>query len=709
MKQLSLDGEDRHALLTNARCLTEGVDVPSLDGVAFIDPRSSQVDIVQAVGRAIRKSENKEIGTIVLPVLIPTGSDAEEALEDTAFKPIWAILNALKSHDDDFAVELNNLRTELGRTGEHGDLPNRLVEDLPTNIDSLLPGFSYKLTIAILENSTDSWDWWYGVLLKYVGQYGSSRVKSEETFEGHRIGAWVAAQRSNNNRGTISRGLLSPERRKLLDDLPQWTWDPIEDFWDEMYEAVNAHIFLNDDNRITHATIDREGRKIGQWVVGLRSRYKKGQLSESQTQQLEQIPGWSWQPIDDKWELMYLKVKNMSPDMIKNSTVDSDGAKVGSWVSSQRSKKKRGLLSADQIKKLEALPNWSWNPNDGQWESSFELLREFQRINGHVNPTKEDEIAGFKIGVWAGSQRRKKRNNQLSEAQIEMLSSLGFLWRINAGHGEFFDSFIAHLEIWIRQGGSPTPQQIKNGLSPVMEDGYRIADQAIQARRAIAGKVKNVMPTEQQVKQLEALGFDFQIMRKKKLKDFQLAYRCINFESPISKATFNQYPIDEIATSSRLHVECICPECDHVWEIAIRFLTGAETPCPNCRLRMPDPKGKKNPIVNHPNWQFISQYWDHKKNDAAGIDPELVGEGSSWRTAFLKCPDCDTEWQRIISSLRHSFSCPQCIKMGRRFRPDVIVEMHRLVQEGVAVEEIAKRFAVLPTVLGRLLQDQSDH
>jgi hypothetical protein len=124
---------------------------------------------------------------------------------------------------------------------------------------------------------------------------------------------------------------------------------------------------------------------------------------------------------------------------------------------------------------------------------------------------------------------------------------------------------------------------------------------------------------------------------------------------------------------------------------------------------MPDPKGKKNPIANHPNWQFISQYWDREKNDTAGIDPELVGEGSSWRTAFLKCPDCNTEWQRIISILRHSFSCPQCMKMGRRFRPDVIAEMHRLVQEGVAVEEIAKRFAVLPTVLGRLLQNQTDH
>ncbi len=68
-------------VLTNARCLTEGVDVPTLDGVAFIDPRRSQVDVVQAVGRAIRKAEDKTVGTIVIPVFVDEDDDPEEALE----------------------------------------------------------------------------------------------------------------------------------------------------------------------------------------------------------------------------------------------------------------------------------------------------------------------------------------------------------------------------------------------------------------------------------------------------------------------------------------------------------------------------------------------------------------------------------------------------------------------------------------------------
>ena len=105
--------DNQRGLLTNARCLSEGLDVPSLDGVAFIAPRSSQIEIIQAVGRAIRLSENKKAGAIVLPVFIDNSDDPERALEEGNFKPIWDVLNALKSHDDVLAEEINEFRREL--------------------------------------------------------------------------------------------------------------------------------------------------------------------------------------------------------------------------------------------------------------------------------------------------------------------------------------------------------------------------------------------------------------------------------------------------------------------------------------------------------------------------------------------------------------------------------------------------------------------
>jgi superfamily II DNA or RNA helicase len=713
IKQLSLDGANRHALLTNARCLTEGVDVPSLDGVAFIDPRSSQVDIIQAVGRAIRKSANKEIGTIVLPVLIPTDSDADHALEDTAFKPIWAILNALKSHDEDLATELSNLRTELGKTGEPSDTPVRLVEDLPADIDSILPGFSHKLSIAILENSTSSWDWWFGLLLKYVDENGTSRLTSDEIFKGHRLGSWVSAQRSNNNRRVTGRGFLTPERWSLLNQLPQWTWDPIDDYWEEMFNALKTHIALHPHQSVNHATIDSQGRKIGNWVVTLRTRYKAARLTREQIDLLEQLPGWSWQPIKDQWNDNFLKLKRMveiNPTLIiKFSEISDDGTRIGQWVISQRQRMKRGLLDPDEVQKLESLPNWSWNPNEEQWDSAFNLLCLYKEAFERVNPTKNEEFQGFKLGAWVGAQRQRFRNGNLSQEEFNLLDSLGFQWKVNAGHGEFFDSFIAHLELWISKGGDPNPRQVRNGQSPVMEDGYKISEQATQARRAIAGRVKNALPTKEHLDRLTELGFDFKIMRKKKLQDYERAYRCIDFEHPTSISTFEKHSIDEIATSSRLSVGCKCPDCDHTWEAVIRFLTGAEIPCPNCRLKAPDPKGKANPLINHPNWQFISQYWDDHKNKEAGVDPRVIGEGSNRYSAFLKCPDCGATWQRKISILRKAFTCSLCARQNRRFRPDVIAEMQRLTDQGTPTNETAKRFGILPTVMDRILRENSNN
>ena len=112
------DGE--RGLLTNARCLAEGVDVPTLDGVAFIDPRRSEVDIVQAVGRAIRQADDKTVGTIVIPVFIDTDEDPQIALDSSAFKPVWDVIKALRSHDDELGEELDELRRQLGagRTGK---------------------------------------------------------------------------------------------------------------------------------------------------------------------------------------------------------------------------------------------------------------------------------------------------------------------------------------------------------------------------------------------------------------------------------------------------------------------------------------------------------------------------------------------------------------------------------------------------------------
>lgn len=97
-------------MLTNARCLSEGVDVPSLDAVIFVSPKNSQVDVVQSVGRVMRRSEGKKYGYIVIPVVVPEDVEGDEVLEKHPnFKVVWTVLNALRAHDDRFNAEVNKI------------------------------------------------------------------------------------------------------------------------------------------------------------------------------------------------------------------------------------------------------------------------------------------------------------------------------------------------------------------------------------------------------------------------------------------------------------------------------------------------------------------------------------------------------------------------------------------------------------------------
>src|SRR5690554_5337860 len=113
-------------ILSNVRCLSEGVDVPALDAVLFLTPRSSQVDVVQSVGRVMRTVKDKDgndlkqLGYVILPVVIPAGVEPEDALNNNeTYRVVWQVLNALRSHDDRFDAMINKLEF-------NGSMPSKM-------------------------------------------------------------------------------------------------------------------------------------------------------------------------------------------------------------------------------------------------------------------------------------------------------------------------------------------------------------------------------------------------------------------------------------------------------------------------------------------------------------------------------------------------------------------------------------------------------
>ncbi len=144
--------ENECRILTNARCLSEGVDVPALDAVLFLHPRNSVVDVVQSVGRVMRRSEGKNYGYIILPVAVPAETSPSQALADNKrFKVVWQVLNALRAHDERFDAHVNSLALNTGKEAEKAG----------TGSDSLLGGHIGPVdtdTDESLTSSTDSSD-----------------------------------------------------------------------------------------------------------------------------------------------------------------------------------------------------------------------------------------------------------------------------------------------------------------------------------------------------------------------------------------------------------------------------------------------------------------------------------------------------------------------------------------------------------------------
>ena len=170
--------ENKCVIVSNAKCLSEGIDVPALDGIIFTQPRDSQIDVVQAVGRVMRKSKNKKTGYIIIPV-VNSVSDTDETialnLSKGDYKTVWSAINALKSHDEDFKNEIDNI--EIGSKPKHIDVIGKkdkvntdILQNLEFDFGSEIKNIMFS---KILKQTRDPehWEEWAGKVALLVGTY----------------------------------------------------------------------------------------------------------------------------------------------------------------------------------------------------------------------------------------------------------------------------------------------------------------------------------------------------------------------------------------------------------------------------------------------------------------------------------------------------------------------------------------------------------
>ncbi len=173
LKSAPSDGKECR-ILTNVRCLSEGVDVPSLDAVLFLSAKNSQVDVVQSVGRVMRKAEGKKFGYIIIPVIIPSDISPEEALNNNErFKVVWNVLNALKAHDDRFNAEINKI--ELNKKKSDKIIVSNVLSqssgdsDFEVNLAKNNSDLSEKMLTQLQFQFCELQDMIYAKMVKKVG------------------------------------------------------------------------------------------------------------------------------------------------------------------------------------------------------------------------------------------------------------------------------------------------------------------------------------------------------------------------------------------------------------------------------------------------------------------------------------------------------------------------------------------------------------
>lgn len=148
LREFERPGDDSR-MLSNVKLLTEGIDVPAIDGIAFVDTHRGSVSVIQAVGRAMRPADGKDAGTIILPIIVRQGEDIPTALARREHRDIVEILGALRSHDPDIFRSLDALRF-TAHPDEHPSSPRRFVIDAPVDVDeSFADAVDVALTRAL--------------------------------------------------------------------------------------------------------------------------------------------------------------------------------------------------------------------------------------------------------------------------------------------------------------------------------------------------------------------------------------------------------------------------------------------------------------------------------------------------------------------------------------------------------------------------------
>ena len=281
------------------------------------------------------------------------------------------------------------------------------------------------------------WEEGFARLAAYLTEHRDYPPQKYRESDGYHLGAWVAKQRH-----TRTREKMRPDRRSRLEQLPGWSWTPWEDGWQRAYDILCRHAAANPPERgVLRIPIDRvEDFDINAWCTNQRRERNTGKLAADRVELLEQVPGWSWNVADAKFERGLAAVRSWI-ERERNTEPPSahreDGVSIRAWIYSVRAQRRAGQLEADRAARLEAIAGWTWEPQTtaekgwaAQWERAYAVLVLWLDTYDGVYPRQDDVVDGVRIGSWINKQRGKHAAGTLPADRAARLEQLpGWRWR----------------------------------------------------------------------------------------------------------------------------------------------------------------------------------------------------------------------------------------------------------------------------------------
>jgi hypothetical protein len=395
------------------------------------------VDIVQAVGRAMRKprgASSKTTGYIILPVFLSKKElkDPETAVEGSAFAPVLQVLRALKAHDPYRATFFAKILVEEGkRPHKKGDgIDEILGVSIGKELNRVLAKRLEKaVQLRAVEVVAQGFEHGIAALDSFIAEKGRANVPVQTIHHGFALGKWISHQRNLRSLNMLTNErILALEKRGMA-------WSAPDQAWKEAIASYQEHVRRNGKD-----AVPAQGGtpNLLNWVRSQRTAYANGQLSVDRIAELEQI-GITWAPKNTAWDLKLASlsffIAKHKHTRVPRDYVDLNGVKLGAWVSDMRKRRKltdNRQLSAQQLEQLEGL-GFVWNEIYEKWESGLRHLSDYLKKFGSADvPGRYVSPDGFKLGQWVQNKRRE-REGRLNEAQKRSLSELGFVWKPKVG------------------------------------------------------------------------------------------------------------------------------------------------------------------------------------------------------------------------------------------------------------------------------------